>query len=108
MEIRHLCGNLRGGGEYGSLAYGRCSAAKAKNVFDDLIAAAEYLQQQQYTAAEPAIWVVAQTVVYWSGGRHNDQNCLRALPAVGIRYVALSHLCRWRRLGIRLQDCIIC
>jgi hypothetical protein len=38
---RRLCCNLRGGGEYGK--NGRNQNAKKQNVFDDFIAAAEYL-----------------------------------------------------------------
>ena len=78
--------NIRGGGEYGETWHEAGTKMQKQNVFDDFIAAAEYLHKEKYTS--PAYTAIAGGS---NGGllvgatlTQRPDICKVALPAVGV------------------------
>ena len=78
--------NLRGGGEYGEDWHNAGIKTKKQNVFDDFIAAAEYLKQEKYTST-PYLAISGGS----NGGllvgatiTQKPEICKVAFPAVGV------------------------
>lgn len=74
----YVMANLRGGGEYGREWHEAGKQLNRQNVFDDFIAAAEYLIENNYTRPEKLAIQEALTVDYWwVPPWPRDPNCLR-------------------------------
>jgi prolyl oligopeptidase len=78
--------NLRGGGEYGTKWHDAGTKMEKQHVFDDFIAAAEFLQKQQYTSSDYlAIKGGSNGGLLVGAAMTQKPNLFKvALPAVGV------------------------
>ena len=79
--------NIRGGSEYGEEWHRAGTRERKQNVFDDFIAAAEYLIREKYTTTVPSSRSrAARTADCWSRRRMTQRPDLFAvaLPEVGV------------------------